>query len=239
VTREPREGPSGGFLAGVVGGLVAWNNVVHPLVPGSEGGVYIPLNLAAAAALLAASVGEGLTAEALGLTPDRGVAGARLGAKVAAAVGAGLAVGVAVPRLRTFLRDERIRGLEPDAVAERMLFRIPLGTVVLEEVAFRGVLYGALRERWGPAAAAVGSSAIFGLWHIRPTLQTLETNARGQSARRRRAAVVAAVGTTAAAGLLFCWLRERSGSLVAPAMLHVATNSLGTLASAIVHRLDG
>jgi len=239
VTREPREGPSGAFLAGVVGGLVAWNNVVHPLVPGSEGGVYIPLNLAATAALLAASVGEGLTAEALGLAPDRGVAGARLGAKVAAAIGAGLAVGVAVPRLRTFLRDERIRGLEPDAVAERMLFRIPFGTVVLEEVAFRGVLYGALRERWGPVAAAVGSSAIFGLWHIRPTLQTLETNGRGQSARRRRAAVVAAVGTTAAAGLLFCWLRERSGSLVAPAMLHVATNSLGTLASAIVHRLDG
>jgi len=59
------------------------------------------------------------------------------------------------------------------------------------------------------------------------------------AARRRRTAVAAAVVTTGAAGLLFCWLRERSGSLVAPAMLHVATNSLGTLASAIVHRLEG
>lgn len=239
MTRESPAVPSAVFLAGVVGGLVVWNNVVHPLVPGSEGGTYIPLNLTATGALLGASLREGLSTDALGLAPRRGLAGVRLGAAAAAAVGAGLAVGVAVPRLRTFLRDERIRGLEPDAVAERMLFRIPLGTVLLEEVAFRGVLYGALRSRWGPVAAAVGSSAIFGLWHIRPTLQTLETNGRMASASHWRAAVAAAVGTTAAAGLLFCWLRERSGSLVAPAMMHVATNSLGTLASAIVHRLDG
>jgi membrane protease YdiL (CAAX protease family) len=231
--------PSTPFIAGVVGGLAVWNNVVHPLVPGSEGGVYIPLNLAAAGALLAASAREGLTVEALGLAPERSPAGLWLGAKVAVAIAGGLALAVAVPRFRPFLRDERIRGLDPDAVAERMLFRIPLGTVVLEEVAFRGVLYGALRERWGPVAAAVGSSAIFGLWHVRPTLQTLDTNGRAVAPGRRVAAVAAAVGTTAAAGLLFCWLQERSGSLLAPGLVHVATNSLGTLASAMVHRLEG
>jgi uncharacterized protein len=36
----------------------------------------------------------------------------------------------------------------------------------------------------------------------------------------------AAVAASALAGVVFCWLRLRSGSLVAPVMLHTATNSL-------------
>jgi membrane protease YdiL (CAAX protease family) len=44
---------------------------------------------------------------------------------------------------------------------------------------------------------------------------------------------------TAAAGVLFSWLRLRSGSLLAPGLLHVATNSMGTLAAAAALRLQG
>jgi membrane protease YdiL (CAAX protease family) len=36
--------------------------------------------------------------------------------------------------------------------------------------------------------------------------------------------------------VLFAWLRMRSGHLLAPALLHLATNSLGTVAAAVAHR---
>jgi membrane protease YdiL (CAAX protease family) len=48
--------------------------------------------------------------------------------------------------------------------------------------------------------------------------------------------VLACLGT-AAAGVLFAELRLRSGSLLAPALLHLATNCLGLLAAAAAHRL--
>jgi len=46
--------------------------------------------------------------------------------------------------------------------------------------------------------------------------------------------VTAAVATTTAGGVLFSWLRERSGSLTAPILLHVATNSGGLVAALAV-----
>ena len=44
---------------------------------------------------------------------------------------------------------------------------------------------------------------------------------------------MAVVAFTGAAGLLLCELRRRSGSLLAPAGLHWATNALGVLAGVI------
>jgi membrane protease YdiL (CAAX protease family) len=49
--------------------------------------------------------------------------------------------------------------------------------------------------------------------------------------------VIAVLGTvlfTAASGVVFCELRRRSGSLLAPAGLHWAVNGLSVLASAAV-----
>jgi membrane protease YdiL (CAAX protease family) len=42
------------------------------------------------------------------------------------------------------------------------------------------------------------------------------------------------VAFTGLAGVVFCELRRRSGSLLAPAGLHWATNGLGVLAAAAV-----
>ena len=43
-------------------------------------------------------------------------------------------------------------------------------TVLFEEVAFRGVLWGLLRRGHGTLTATVVSSALFGLWHVLPSL---------------------------------------------------------------------
>jgi membrane protease YdiL (CAAX protease family) len=83
------------------------------------------------------------------------------------------------------------------------------------------------------------SSALFGLWHILPSLGLATDNEAIGSAvgQGRSAQVIAVLGTvafTAASGVVFCELRRRSGSLLAPAGLHWAVNGLSVLASAAV-----
>jgi membrane protease YdiL (CAAX protease family) len=111
--------------------------------------------------------------------------------------------------------------------------------VLLEEVAFRGVLWGLLRRIGGTGTATVVSSALFGLWHVLPARGLAAKNeAIGATVGRARSAealvVLAVVLFTALAGVVFCELRRRSGSILAPAGLHWATNALGVLASAAV-----
>jgi uncharacterized protein len=50
----------------------------------------------------------------------------------------------------------------------------------------------------------------------------------------RLVVTAAAVAATALAGLVFCWLRLRAGSLLAPVMLHAATNSVAYAAAWVV-----
>jgi membrane protease YdiL (CAAX protease family) len=89
----------------------------------------------------------------------------------------------------------------------------------------------------GPAWATVGSAVLFGLWHVLPALDLLRTNEalRGDSsAWRTFRTVLGTVVFTTLAGLVFGELRHRTGSLLAPVLLHWATNGLGVLASARV-----
>jgi len=219
------------FAVGLSLALLAWNNLVH-LLPGASAG-YVPLNLAATAAVTAAARRSGLSASDLGLRRDRLWAGARWGGAVAAVVAGALAVAWAVPALHPLLDDARVQRLSPGAVAYHALVRIPLGTVLFEEVAFRGALFGALAPTSGRVRAALASSAVFGLWHVRPTLGLLDANDVADDPAARAVAVAAAVLFTAAGGLFFCALRVRSGSTLAPIVAHASTNSLGLLASAV------
>ena len=115
---------------------------------------------------------------------------------------------------------------------------IPLGTVVLEEVAFRGVLLGALRHR-GPVWAGALSSILFGVWHVLPSLRLGRVNPAvgsvvGAGAGAQILVVCGAVGFTALAGVVLCELRRRSGSLLASAGLHWAVNAFAVLVAAVV-----
>jgi membrane protease YdiL (CAAX protease family) len=115
---------------------------------------------------------------------------------------------------------------------------VPLGTVVFEEVAFRGVLWGLIAQARGPGWATAVSSVLFGLWHVLPALQLARTNAALQAAapggRRILVAVLGTVAFTTLAGVVFAELRRGTGSLLAPVGLHWATNGLGVLAAARV-----
>ena len=216
--------------------LLAWNNLVVHRLPGRPGS-YVVANVAAAGVLLAAARAAGLSWAELGLGRRRLPAGVRWGGACAATVAACYGTALAVPGLRPLLADARVAVLGGGEIAGQVLLRIPLGTVLWEEVAFRGVLLAAL-SRLLPRAGAVGvSAAVFGLWHVRPTLGALAANDLVGGPLARTGAVLLACLGTAAAGVLFAELRLRSGSLAAPALLHLATNTLGTLAAAAAHRL--
>lgn len=186
--------------------------VVHNLVTNlwAEDRWYVRANLATAGAVLVL----GRTGLPLGRPWPLGVGAAGL-------VVAGLLVAARLPSTRPLLADRRMAGVDALGTAWRALVRIPLGTVVLEEVAFRGVLPVLL----SPVAAA----GLFGLWHILPAARTLETNGA-----RARWPVSMAVVAAAGVGLVLWELRLATGGLVAPALVHVAANSGATVAAYLV-----
>ena len=149
-----------------------------------------------------------------------------------------IAAGAALPLTRNAFRDHRYHLDLGNALLTSFVL-IPVGTVLLEEVAFRGVLWGLLRRAYGTVTATVVSSLLFGLWHALPSLGLASDNqAITQTIGTGRSAqVVTVLGTmafTAGAGVVFCELRRRSGSLLAPAALHWSVNGLSVLGSAAV-----
>ena len=206
------------------------HNLVGNLVLPSE--LYVPVNLAVATGLLVVARAGGVSWEQVGLGRSSAGRGARVGAAAFLVVAAVLVVAALVPVTRSFFEDDRAAGLTGAAVAYQALVRIPLGTVVLEEVAFRGVLLALLRRVASARAAVAWSSALFGLWHVVPTVEALRTNDLDPGF----APVAAAVAVTGAGGIAFCWLRLRSGSVVAPALAHVGTNSVALVLAVVVLR---
>ncbi|MEO8519030.1 MAG: CPBP family intramembrane glutamic endopeptidase, partial [Dermatophilaceae bacterium] len=195
------------------------------------------------AALLLLLVGRaaGLTWEQLGLGRQTLLSGVVTGVVAAVAVAVVYAVGMAIPFTRKVFRDTRYRiGLR--TALYLALVAIPVGTVLFEEVAFRGVLWGLLSRDLGVSLATLVSACIFGLWHVLPALDLARTNTsvQGQTPGSRRVAVtvLATAAFTALAGIVFAELRRRSGSLAAPIGLHWATNGLGVLAAAHVWAAD-
>src|SRR6266508_1825494 len=154
------------------------------------------------------------------------------------AVGAIYLIGALLPLTRAAFLDDRYH-LRPGTALLAALVVVPLGTVLLEEVAFRGVLLGLVHRHRGAAWASLSSSTLFGLWHILPSLRLNRANQAvgtlvGAGTGGQVLSVLAAVGFTALAGLLLCELRRRSGSLLAAAGLHWATNGLGVVLATVV-----
>ncbi|HST64290.1 MAG TPA: CPBP family intramembrane glutamic endopeptidase [Mycobacteriales bacterium] len=224
-----RSGPLGprSALAVVGGVLVAANVLDHRVLPDAP----VPVAAGLVVALLGVARAAGLTAADLGLARATWACGVRVGAAAAAAVLAGATVVLAVPALR-----DRVAPAEDSwaDVAVRVLLDVPFGTVVPEELAFRGVTWALLRRSGSERSATLVSSALFGLWHVLPALGGGPANATvagalGEGPVAVAARVAGTVLVTGLAGVVFCRLRIASGSLLAPATLHWALNSIGVL----------
>lgn len=166
----------------------------------------------------------GASAADLGLRKQDVPAGLRYGGAAFGLVLAVLLIAAVIPATNGFLHDTRA-AISGGRVVYEIVVTILLGTVIPEELAFRGVLLGSALHLWGTWRAVLITSVLFGLWHIATTLHTQADN---QTVRHASAVLVVfgAVAVTTAAGVIFCWLRLRSRSLVAPALAHLATNGL-------------
>jgi membrane protease YdiL (CAAX protease family) len=189
-----------------------------------------------AALLLLLGRRAGLSADDVGLGRGSWGRGAAYAVVCIAAVAAVYTVAVLVPVTRSAFHDERYR-IDVGAAVLTAFVVIPLSTVLFEEVAFRGVLWGLLCSTHGPVQATLVSSALFGVWHVLPSLRLNQVNPAvadlvGPGWAGQAKAVAGTVMFTALAGALLCELRRRSGSLLAPAGLHWAANGLGVLISA-------
>lgn len=228
---HPRDLGAVVFAAALVLVLGTWNNVIVTRLPGYPGW-YVAANVTASGVLLAAARAAGLSWQDLGLGRCRLASGARWGGACSGLVALVYATALALPSVRPLLVDARIARLDAVELAYDVLVRIPLGTVLWEEVAFRGALLAAL-ARVLPLRSAVGVSAVvFGVWHVRPTLSAVLINDLAEGPVLVGLLVLLGCLGTAIAGVVMSWLRLRSGSLLAPALLHLATNSLGALTAA-------
>ena len=137
------------------------------------------------------------------------------------------------------LDDPRLRVPFVDMLYE-IVVNTPLGTVVLEEFAFRGLLLALFLRHTSMWRSVLWSSLLFGAWHILPTLTTAASNgAMEQLASTPAGLVVVVVGnvlSTAIAGAVFAYLRLRSGSLLAPALAHLATNDISFVVGWLFNR---
>lgn len=224
-------------IAIVVVVLALTNLLAHFTTPWANVAV-VP---AAAIGLLMLVRSRGLGWSEIGLGREHWKSGFGYALAAVALVGAVIAVGALLPLTRPMFLNNNYATLSGALIASMII--IPLQTVIPEELAFRGVLHGALNRAWGFRGVAAAGSLLFGFWHIATSMGLTASNVGftkilGGGVFGMAAGVVGAVLATAAAGFVFTWLRRRSGSLIAPIALHWSLNGLGALAAAMVWHLS-
>jgi uncharacterized protein len=224
-------------VAVVVVVLVLTNLIAHFTTPWAS----IATVPAAAVGLVILVRCNGLGWAELGLGRDHWKSGLGYALAAAAVVVTVIAVGALLPPTRPMFMNNHYATISSALVASMII--IPLQTVIPEELAFRGVLHGALNRAWGFRGVAVAGSLLFGFWHIATSLGLTSSNIGftrlfGGGVAGMLAGVTLAVIATAVAGFVFSWLRRRSGSLIAPIALHWSLNGLGALAAALVWHLS-
>lgn len=222
----------------IVLALVVVNGMSNRVVPDP---LYVPWAIVSAGALLAFAVRvDGRTWAELGLARHQHRRGLRWGATLAGITLVVLVVAVAVPATRDLFRDDRVADWNLARTLFAAFVRVPLGTVLLEEVAFRAVLPAMLLARVRASVAIGASAALFGLWHVLPSLGLEHVNPVADDTLGRLplwVTVAGSVVSTAAVGVWFSFLRRRSDSLLAPMALHWSTNGLAYLFAWEVWRL--
>lgn len=220
----------GGDVATVLAILVAVNLLNNRLLPRA----YVLTCVLAAGLLLLVGRLDGLSWTELGFGAQQLQSGLRWAGVLVGVVLLGETAAVALPVTRKAFADTRATSLTGGGVLWHVLVRIPVGTALLEEVAFRGVLYAMLARRYGVVAAIGGSSLPFGLWHVLPSVTLRHANAAvarvvGASTGGTVVTVTGATVGAGLAGVALCELRRRSGGLLAPFALHWSLNGLGLL----------
>ena len=211
----------------ILAGVAASHVADHLVVPRR---FHLGTHLLSATAAVTAALAAGATADDLGLRPDRVAGGLRGGAVSAAAIAAVIGIGAALPRTSAWFDDERVLDVSTGEAVFRGLVEIPIGTAVYEEVVFRGVVLGLALRRLPPLPAVLLTSALFGLWHVLPSLRDRTHNPATRD-QHPAAVTTATVVNTAVVGAGLAWQRLRTNSVAAPILTHTASNAIAYLAA--------
>lgn len=212
--------------------LVIGNILSNRVVPAAA---YVPANLVTATVVF-------FVARKLVTTRDMGFKnwgkGARWGLAVFLVGLGSYLVALVLPGFEDLFHDRRVEGGIARLFYEAII-RIPLGTVVLEELAFRAVLPAVFATYTSTFRACIVASVLFGLWHVLPSLNLAEVNPLfdwllGDGLAGKIAGVSLAVFGTFLAGLWLSFVRYRSGSILAPVIAHISSNSVGFVMAWIV-----
>jgi uncharacterized protein len=198
-------------------GLASYGIARSTVVPDS---VHFATNTAAIAVIAVIAATAGLSRDDVGLSRDALPAGVRAGGLAVLAVGVAVAAGVTVAGRDAPLVGDHL-GRSIGDVLMQALVEIPVATVLLEELAFRGVLGALFHRIVSPWRAVTATSVLFGLWHVPGAWSG--TDLEGV------VSVLAVIAATAAAGAMFQLMQDRTRSLVAPGLAHWATNGLSLL----------
>lgn len=230
-------------LSVVLATLIASNVMANVVLPDWA---YIPWNLTVAAVVVTLAVHiDGQSMATMGLSRTSLGSGLRLGFGISSVLALVMVVGLLIPATRDAFMDERA-DVPFWEMAYKFLLEVPLGTVLLEEIAFRGVLPAmvAVRIRPGPRRrlrADAVAAVLFGLWHILPALSLGDSNDElaptVDPVLLQAAGVIGSVLVTAAVAMGLSWMRNRSDSVAAPALLHATSNGLGSALAWVAQRV--
>jgi membrane protease YdiL (CAAX protease family) len=220
-------------LAAAITVLVLSNVMSNRILPSWA---YVPWNLTMAFVLLGIAYRGGAGPVAVGLGIWHWHRPVGVGLLLAGATALLFALGMIVPATQSAFIDTRIGGADLPQMLWVVFVQIPLGTVVLEEVAFRGVLPAlmgaspAIRWRWIPV---LGASVLFGLWHILPSMGIGDANAAVGAAVGHNIWVTTTLAVLAMtlAGVALCAMARLGKGIKTTMLLHWATNSLGFFAA--------
>ena len=219
---------------GVAIAVLAFSNVMSNRILPSW--AYVPWNLSMAFVLLGIAYRGGAGPVAVGLGIRHWHRPVGVGLLLFGGTALLFALGMIVPATQSAFIDTRIGDADAAQMLWVVLVQIPLGTVVLEEVAFRGVLPAlmggspAIRWRWIPV---LGASILFGLWHILPSIGIDNANAAvgGALGHNQVLTTTLAVVSMTIAGVAMCALAHLGKGIKTTMLLHWATNSLGFFAA--------
>jgi membrane protease YdiL (CAAX protease family) len=212
--------------------LVLWGNLLHPLagstavLPGGSW-QFVAAGAAVVVTSFAAAWILGLDAASLGLRRTGALRGAAIGA-IAGGVTAAAAVIVmrylAPPVIGQPVIYEPLSAVAASDLTSHILFFLPLGAVIPEELAFRGTLLGGLLARYGVRTAVMASAIAFSLWHGTVAVFTVMNTT--MPAVLVIPAIAGALLVLFVGGAIMAGLRLATGTLVTSIAAHWAFNAV-------------
>jgi len=168
----------------------------------------------------------GLNDAALGIRRAGALRGAVIGALAAGAIAA---VDVVVLRLAPSIIGQPV-GYAPlarvsaDELGRHIALYLPLGAVIPEEVAFRGVLLGGLLTRYRVRTAVTASATAFALWH--GTVAVFTVMSTTMPVVLIIPAIAGALVVVFVGGVIMAGLRVATGTLTASMAAHWVFNAV-------------